>query len=75
MLLGSPTSIADASVWTLGRGSHLSVSKYSLIVRLALVARMIGPIGKPISRAMTQASALPRLPVGTMNPGLRPVRA
>ena len=62
-----PTSMADASVTTLGRGAHTPLSMKSGTVRLALCASTISAIGNPISRAQIQATALPRLPLGTMN--------
>jgi hypothetical protein len=66
MLLGSPTSIAEASVAMLGRGCHAPLARKSGTVRLALCASSTSPIGSPTRRAHRQATALPRLPLGTM---------
>src|SRR5215218_2829719 len=74
ILLGLPTSIADASVATLGRGCHCPVLRYSGTVTLALVARTTSLMGKPTLRAHRQAATLPRLPDGTINLGARPAR-
>jgi hypothetical protein len=74
-LLGLPTSIADASVATLGRGCQTPLDRYSGTARLAFEASTISPIGRPISRAQMQASALPRLPVGMMKLGALPSRS
>jgi hypothetical protein len=64
MLLGLPTSIAEAKVGNVGLGDHSFVAKKSGIVLLALVAKIIRSIGNPISLAIKQAKALPRFPVG-----------
>src|SRR5438045_9501456 len=66
MLLGLPTSIADASVGVLGRGCHWPVDRKSGIVRFAFTANTTSPIGNPMARAQTHAMPLPRLPVGTI---------
>ena len=72
MLLGSPTSMAEASVAMLGRGCHAPLARKSGTVRLALCASTTSPIGMPVWRAHRQASALPRLPLGTMNDARSP---
>ena len=64
MLLGLPTSMAEARVGTLARGRHSPVSRKSGTVRLALCASTMRPIGRPSLRAQTQATELPRLPLG-----------
>jgi len=40
-------------------------------VSLSLQASTMRPMGRPMRRAMTQANALPRLPVGTMKDSAR----
>ena len=67
ILEGLPTSMADASVAALERGRQSPLSRKSGTVRLALCARTISPMGRPIWRAQMQATALPRLPLGMMN--------
>ena len=64
MFEGLPTSIAEAGVATLGRGCQTPVSRKSGTVRLALWASRMSPIGSPSLRAQTQATTLPRLPLG-----------
>ena len=74
MFDGLPTSIADASVVTLGRGCQSPPSRNSVTARFSFVASTMSPIGRPASRAHTPAVTLPRLPDGTMKFALRPSR-
>ncbi len=73
MLLGSPTSIAFASVAMLGRGRHSPLSRKSGTGRLRLCASTMSPMGSPSFRAQKHATAFPRLPVGMMNDAGSPV--
>ncbi len=66
ILLGFPTSMAEASVAMLGRGRHTPVCRKSGTVRLMLCAKTMRAMGKPSARAQTAANALPRLPAGMM---------
>ena len=75
MLLGEPTSMADASVGMLARGCHSPLCRKSGTARLALCASTMRPIGRPILRAQTQATELPRLPLGMTKFGADAVRA
>src|SRR5204862_384145 len=68
MLLGSPTSMAEASVATLGRGRHSPLARKSGTVRLALCASTTSPIGSPMRRS-------PRIARGRDENGERPLGA
>jgi hypothetical protein len=74
MLLGLPTSIAVATVLTVGCGAHSAPPAKAVMAGFALVARTISRIGTPIRRAHMAAAAFPRLPLGTMKPGSAPWR-
>ena len=69
---GEPTSMAEASVGMLARGCHCPFARKSGTARLALCASTMRPIGRPILRAQTQATELPRLPLGIRKLGATP---
>ncbi len=71
MLLGSPTSIALASVRTEGRGCHCPVPNQSGTTRFALAAMAISRTGKPSRLAQNAPTELPTFPEGTMTPASR----
>src|SRR5262249_37639097 len=68
-LLGAPTSIALATVFTDARGLYSPVRRYSGTTSLTFVAAANRSTGRPIRLAMRPAVRFPKLPLGTDTTG------
>jgi len=68
-LLGAPTSIALATVFTDARGVYVPVRRYSGTTSLTFVAATKRSTGSPMRLAIRPAVRFPKLPLGTETTG------